>query len=237
MKSLSPIFLTQNASAIQWSLGLLTLDLIVGGFFANQGYWELTDSTAVRMCNVLSIYLYLCVIYRIIRPKGHEHAQIMMLLLIMPRTDIALAFLLQQSLVTVIVMQTFLNRFQIYSLMLIGFTILPSAKYLTALPTPLAKIASTLCDPTATTKTGFEISTIDQLYHLYRFNRCDLPPTYRLFRILPVCRGLNLVKKIDELTWENSVQVRHCDDGKYRIEGLDNTPEAEKAISKVPEES
>ncbi len=77
MKSLSPFFLTQNASALQWSFALIVLDLIVGSFFANQGYWDIESTAAEVFFNTLSAYLYLCVLYRILRPQGSEHLQVM----------------------------------------------------------------------------------------------------------------------------------------------------------------
>lgn len=225
MKSLSPIFLTQNASALQWSFALIVLDLIVGSFFANQGYWDIESTTAEVFFNILSAYLYLCVLYRIAKPKGAEHAQVMMFLLLLPKTDIALNFLLQQILVAMIVLLPFLNRYQINSLVLVALTALPAAGMLAIMPIQTGEFASFLCSPTATTKSGKLISSIDQLYKLYCFERGDLPPTYRLLRILPVCPGLSLVKEIDEMTSAAPVQVSRSEAGKYNIETSQATPE------------
>ncbi|MFA6213126.1 MAG: hypothetical protein WC714_27065 [Candidatus Obscuribacterales bacterium] len=219
MKCLSPIFLTQNASVLQWSFALLALDLIVGGFFANQGYWELESRAAETFFNILSAFLYLCAVYRIVRPNGAEHAQVMMFLLLIPKSDIALNFFIQQILIVIVVLQPLLNRFQIYSLVLIVFTALPSMLYLNGLSynTPIEKIAAALSSPTATTKNGRLVSSTDQIYQLYFFEKGDLPPTYRLLRIIQVCPGLSLVKEIDEMTSAAPVQVTRSEAGKYRI--------------------
>lgn len=219
MKSLSPTFLTQNAATLQWTFALLILDLIVGSFFANQGYWDIESRAAGVFFSFLSAYLYFCVLYRIAKPKGAEHAQVMMFLLLIPKTDIALNFLLQQILVAMIVLQPFLNRFQICSLIVVAFTILPAAKMLADRYPPVLETSSILYTPPATTKNGYQISTTDLLYKLYRFDDdWNKTPTYRLLRVLPVCPGLSLVKEVAKISSSGSVQVVLSETGKYSIE-------------------
>lgn len=233
MKSLSPIFLTQNAATLQWSFALLVLDLIVGSFFANQGYWELESRAAIVFFNILSAYLYLCVFYRILRPNGSEHAQVMMFLLLMPKTDIALNFLLQQILVAIIVLLPFLNRYQIYSLVMIALTALPAAGMWAIMPIQTRWFTSSLYSPTATTEGGKLISSTDKLYKLYRFeNYGDPPRTYRLLRILPVCPGLSLIKQIGEMTTAAPVQVSRSKTGKYSIEEVSTVTSIEQEKKK-----
>lgn len=225
MKSLSPIFLRQNAAALQWSFALLTLDLIVGSFFANQGYWDIESRAAGIFFNILSAYLYLCVLYRIANPKGSEHIQVMMFLLLIPKNDIAVNFFLQQILVAIIVLQPFINRFQICSLLVVAFTVLPAAKMFADMHPPVLEPSSILCSPPATTKNGYHISTTDRLYKLYRFDdNWSKTPTYHLLRVMPVCPGLSLVKEIDEMTSAVPVQVTRSEAGKYGIETSQDLP-------------
>ncbi len=219
MKSLSPTFLTQNAATLQWSFALLILDLIVGSFFANQGYWDIESRAAGVFFNFLSAYLYFCVLYRLAKPKGAEQAQVMMFLLLIPKTDIALNFLLEQILVAMIVLQPFLNRFQICSLIVVAFTILPTATMLADRIPPVLEPSSILYTPPATTKNGYHISTTDRLYKLYRFDDdWNKTPTYRLLRVLPVCPGLSLVKEVAKISTSGDVQIVLSETGKYSIE-------------------
>ncbi len=221
MKSLSPTFLRQNAAALQWSFALLILDLIVGSFFANQGYWDIESRAAGVFFNFLSAYLYFCVLYRLAKPKGAEQAQVMMFLLLIPKTDIALNFLIQQILIAMIVLQPFLNRFQICSLLVVAFTILPTATMLSGWLPPVLEPSSMLYTPPATTKDGYHISTTDQLYKLYRFDDdWHQPPTYRLLRVLPICPGLSLVKELTKISTSGDVQVALSETGKYSIENV-----------------
>lgn len=219
MKSLSPTFLSQNAATLQWSFALLIVDLIVGGFFANQGYWDIESRAAGAFFNFLSAYLYFCVLYRLAKPKGAEHAQVMMFLLLIPKTDIALNFLLQQILVAMIILKPFLNRFQICSLIVVAFTILPTATMLSDRLPPVLEPSSILYSPPTTTKDGYHISTTDRLYKLYRFDDdWHKPPTYRLLRVLPICPGLSLVKELTKINTSGSVQVVLSETGNYSIE-------------------
>ncbi|MBP9091492.1 hypothetical protein KBI23_10715 [bacterium] len=218
MKSLPPIFLRQNAAVLQWSFALIVLDLIVGSFFANQGYWNIESTTAEVFFKLLSAYLYFCVLYRIAKPKGAEHAQVMMFLLLIPKTDIALNFILQQILVAMIVLQPFLNRFQNCSLLVVALTVLPAAKMYADMR-PVLETSSILYTPPATTKNGYHISTTDQLYKLYRFDDDgNKTPTYRLLRVIPACPGLSLVKEVTKISTTGDVEVKRSEAGKYIIE-------------------
>lgn len=219
MKCLSPIFLTQNASVLQWSLALVALDLIVGGFFANQGYWDIESRAAGSFFNLLSAYLYCCVLYRLVKPKGAEHAQVMMFLLLVPKTEIAFNFSLQQILVAMIVLQPFVNRFQICSLLVVAISSLPLTKVYADTHPAVFDTSSILYSPPATTKNGYHISTTDRLYKLYRFDDDgNKTPTYRLLRVIPICPGLSLVKEVTKLSTTGAVQVRCSKTGKYSIE-------------------
>lgn len=216
MKSLSPAFLTQNASVLQWSFGLVILDLILTSFFANQGYWELESGTADSICKSLSIFLLVFVIYRLVRPRGVQPIQAMMLLLLLPKTETVAYFLIQQTLVALVVLQGGLRRKEMYSLLALAVI---------ALPAPILSIVSTQHSARATTKTGQLISCTDQFYELYRFDSSwRLPPTYRLFRILPACPGLRTVKEIDAMTSAAPVQVTRSETGKYSIEASQGPP-------------
>ncbi|CAN5468878.1 hypothetical protein BH11CYA1_BH11CYA1_20070 [soil metagenome] len=227
MKSLSPIFLTRNAATLQWSFALVALDILVGGFFANQGYWELSNSTAERICNVCGIFLSAFVVYRLAKPQGLQHIQSMMLLLLLPKTELSVWFLIQQTLVALVVVQRGLSHRQMSSFLIIAAI---------TLPLPLLVALATQYSPVATTKGGKLISTIDKLYSLYAFEFVPEPCNYKLFRVIPVVPGFNLVKKIAEMPSTTPVQVKCSKTGAYSIEKINKTSEIERAKPKVLEQ-
>lgn len=216
MRVLNTTFLIKNAAALQWTVALCLLNVIIGSFFSNQGHWEFDSVLAGSICNQVSLLIYSVIALRLFKSRDNLNIQLMMLLLLLPKPDEVVTVIVQQIFVVLVVLTRWISVKRASAILLIAGAMVAA---------PIMLLCLNSINKFSTPKNGRFISSTDNLYNLYRYqNKWSRKLTYRLFRELRVCPGFRLVKEIDQISTSSSVEVNRSLEGKYSISESQTLP-------------
>ncbi|MFA7337926.1 MAG: hypothetical protein WC028_14150 [Candidatus Obscuribacterales bacterium] len=213
-------FFTTRAKPLTWAMALIVVNLLIGGFFEQQGHWEFGNESVAKVSSYLSIFLYLFVVFRLIKPRSAQDLQAAMLLLILPNLDHPLMDLGRQILLAIVLA----SRWTSFS-RVVGVTAVALTVWLSSIATNCLTGISVAIPYSP--KTGEFCSKTDGVYFLYKYHYSWVPkPVYGLFRQVPILPGVQLVKLIDYLDSRRNVCVCRTPEGNYTI--VDGPPEVYK---------
>lgn len=213
-------FFTTQAKPLTWAMALIALNLLIGGFFEQQGHWEFDNEIVAQVSSYLSLALYLFVVFRLIKPKSAQDIQALILLLILPNLEHPLMGIGRLWLVLIVLAFRWTKFSRVVGLTAIALSIW------------MGSIAMSCLNGTAVAipyspKTGEFCSKTDGVYCLYKYHYSWVPkPVYGLFRQVPILPGVQLVKLIDYLDSRKNVCVCRTPEGTYTI--VDGPPEVYK---------
>lgn len=212
--------LTTQAKPLTWAMALIAVHLLIGGFYARQGYWEFNNESIAKVSSYLSIFLYLFVLFRLIKPKGAQDIQATMLLLILPNLEHPLMGIGRVLFLLVVLAFRWTGFSRVVGLTAVSLVLLIT-------PMIMSCLSSENCAIPYSPKTGEFCSQTDGVYFLYKYHYSWVPtPVYGLFRQVQIFPGIRLVKPIDNLFSSRDVCVCRTPEGNYTI--VDGPPEIYK---------
>lgn len=214
----------KNAVALQWTVALCLLNVIIGSFFSNQGHWEFDSVHAGSICNQVSLLIYSVIALRLFKSRDNLNIQLMMLLLLLPKPDEVVTVIVQQIFVVLVVFTRWISVKRASAILLIAGAVVTA---------PISMLCLDLASYSPIPKGGKLISSTDHLFKLYcDRNKWSAKTTYRLNREVPVCTDLRLVKQIDRVTTNNSVRILRSPEGNYFIDENRADPQVKQIAPK-----
>ena len=205
--------LAKTGNSLHWLMILFFLQAIIGGFYVNQGYWQIDSRLVTNFLNIATLALSLFLCYRLLSPVGAQDIQSLVILFLLPSTSSFSYFInlgIEAALVTC--------RWHRYSRIPAALWVALSCTIWSHWP---AYIIGCNLSTYLTTKEGVFVDTTDGIYNLYKYPRhCQAKGyPYALFRELTLFPGVKLVKGLDDCLSKGAVSVRRSKDGNYHIEG------------------
>ncbi|CAN5468914.1 hypothetical protein BH11CYA1_BH11CYA1_20080 [soil metagenome] len=204
-------FFASQATPLTWAMALIAVNILIGGFFEQQGHLEFDNENIANASYYLSITLYLLAIFRLIKPRGSQDIQALILLLILPNLDKPVMYLGRAMLIMIVVLFRWTRLSRVVGLTAVTLSLLIGPVLMTCISIHGSGIPYS-------PKTGELCSKTDEIYCLYRFP-CGwyTKYAYGLFREVPLLPGIKLVKRIDELATDKNVCVCTTPQGNYII--------------------
>lgn len=213
-------FFTSQAKPLTWAMALVVVNLLIGGFFEQQGHWEFDNETVAKASSYLSMGLYLFVVFRLIKPNGVQDIQALILLLILPNLEHPLMGIGRLWLLLIVLAFRWTKFSRVVGLTAIALSIWMGSIAMTCLN------GTAMASP-GSPKGGEFCSKTDGIYFLYKFHYIWVPENvYGLFRQVPILPGIQLVKRVDLLFSRKEVCVCRTPEGNYTI--VDGPPEVYK---------
>ncbi|MBP9091493.1 hypothetical protein KBI23_10720 [bacterium] len=213
-------FLTTQAKPLTWAMALIALNLLIGGFFEQQGHWEFDNEIVAKVSSYLSLALYLLVVFRLIKPNGVQDIKALILLPILPNLEHPLMDIGRLWLMLIVLAFRWTKFSRV-----VGLTAIALSIWMGSIATNCLTGISVAIPYSP--KTGEFCSKTDGIYFLYKFHYSWVPkPVYGLFRQVPILPGVQLVKRVDLLYSRRKVCVCRTPEGNYTI--VDGPPEVYK---------
>lgn len=213
-KNLTPL-LTTYAQPLKWTLALILVYLSTVLFEAEHGRVVFDSEIVATVSTCLSCFLYLFVTFRLVKPRGVDDIQALILLVLLP--DPPFAYVVWTKLVFILIILAFrwtsLERKM--GLLAIALQILQLTIDLGSSTCRLPPYYHYLSD---TPGTGILCSKTDDLHYLYKYpTENSKYKRYVLFRQVKLCPGVKLIRRLAWRTSDQENSARRDQDGSYTV--------------------
>ena len=212
--NLTPL-LTTSAQPLKWALGVIVVYLSTVLFEAEHGRVVFDSEIVATVSTYLSCILYLFVIFRLVKPRGVEDIQALMLLVLLP--DPPFAYVVWTKLVFILIILAFrwTSLERKLGLIAIALQIVQLTIDLGSSTCRLPPYYHYLADSPAT---GILCSKTNDVHYLYKYPTEDSRyKRFVLFRQVKLCPGVSLVRRLAWRTSNQGNSARRNQDGSYTL--------------------
>ncbi len=212
--NLTPL-LTTYAQPLKCTLALIVVYLSSVLFEAEHGRVVFDSEIIATVSTCLSCMLYLFVTFRLVKPRGVEDIQALILLVVLP--DPPFAYVVWTKLVFILIILAFrwTSLERKLGLIAIALQIVQLTIDLGGSTCRLPPYYHYLADSPGT---GIMCSKTDDLHYLYKYpTENSKYKRYVLFRQVKLCPGVNLVKRLAWRTSDQENSARRNQDGSYTV--------------------
>lgn len=212
--NLTPL-LTTYAQPLKWALALVVVYLSTVLFTAQHGLVAFDSNIVATVSTCLSCFLYLFTTFRLVKPRGVEDIQALMLLVLLP--DPPFAYVVWTKLIFILIILAFrwTSLERKLGLIAIALQIIQLIIDLGSSNCRLPPYYHYLPDSPGT---GILCSKTDDLHYLYKYpTENSKYKRYVLFRQVKLCPGVKLIRRLAWRTSNQENSARRNPDGTYTV--------------------